>query len=95
VARFSTLLDACVLAADIEALEKAINPPDDNDPHAGASASLGRADVIVTNNLRVFQHVLRAQAEATTRPKLTTKQLLQRLAKVGAPKLVEAVSRVF
>ena len=70
MAGFSALLDACVLTGDIRALEKAISLPDDNDPHSVASASLGRADVIVTNNLRVFQHMLRAQAEAPKRAKV-------------------------
>src|SRR5690625_1560461 len=125
--RFSSMNEAFedALVEGGSVLENAINLPDDDDRHVVASAVLGRADVIVTNNLRDFPadelarfglracsiddflldqfdlnkdatwHVLSAQARATTRPKLTTEQLLQQIANSGAPNFSDAVRREF
>jgi len=45
-------IDACV--SGWEALENAVDLPDVNDRHVLAAAIQGRADVIVTNNVRDF-----------------------------------------
>jgi predicted nucleic acid-binding protein len=113
--------DACVYGW--EKLVEGISLPDPNDRHVVAAALQGRADMIVTANLRDFpdemleplgleaQHpdefllnqldldpdttiaVLHRQAAATRRPEISTKVLLDHLARCGVPKFAGAAAR--
>lgn len=106
--------DACV--TDWEELVAGISLPDPDDRHVAAAALQGRADMVVTANVRDFpievleplglevQHPdefllnqldlepdltiasLHRQAAATRRPVITTRVLLDHLARCGVPK---------
>lgn len=106
--------DACV--TDWEELVAGISLPDPDDRHVVTAGLPGRADMIVTANVRDFpaevleplglevQHpdefllnqldlepditiaTLHRQASATRRPAITTKVLLDHLARCGAPR---------
>ena len=109
--------DACV--TEWEDLVAGISLPDPDDRHVVAAALQGRADMIVTANLRDFpsdllksmglevQHpdefllnqldlepdltvaTLHRQAAATRRPAITTRALLDHLARCGVPQFAE------
>lgn len=112
--------DACV--RDWEDLVAGISLPDPDDRHLVAAALQGRADMIVTANVRDFPTeawsrwasrsstptnfllnqldlepdltiaTLRRQATATRRPAITTKALLDHLAKCGVPAFASAAA---
>lgn len=114
----SSFADASV--RDWEALVEGLSLPDPDDRHVVAAAVQGRADLIVTANLRDFpqsvlasmglevQHpdefllnqldlepdltvaVLHQQASAARRPAMTTRTLLDHLARCGVPRFAAA-----
>jgi predicted nucleic acid-binding protein len=116
----SSFPDATV--ADWQDLEAGLTLPDPDDRHVVAAALQGRADMIVTANLRDFPAdvldpiglevqdpdtfllnqldlepdltiaTLRGQAAATRRPAITTKVLLEHLAKCGVPRFASAAA---
>ncbi|MGO1497617.1 PIN domain-containing protein [Agrococcus casei] len=107
-----------------EPLVESIELPDPNDRHVVAAALVGRADIIVTENIRDFpssalaplrleavtadeflldqfdlkpalaRRIVCDQAAAMVRPPTTEEQLLQSLARSGAPGFARAVSEL-
>ena len=110
------------LVTGYEPLIPTLTLPDPDDRHVVAAALQGRADMIVTANLRDFPAdvldpiglevqdpdtfllnqldlepdltiaTLRGQAAATRRPAITTKVLLEHLAKCGVPRFASAAA---